>query len=220
MLYPVMPASSNRKSVALPDSHFGPVVKIAPKVRIQKTPLAMLARYNQLLLKRPILTNVISAGIVFGLGDFLAQKLFSEESEYNYKRTLRSVFFGAVVFAPIGDKWYKLLAKFGNRSTKDILARVAVDQLVFAPFVGIPLYYSVMTLLEGKPVSEVPLKLQKTWLPTVLDNWKVWPAFQCFNFWLVPVRYRLLSGNLFGVGWNCYLSFNLHKTDQAGIIGA
>lgn len=169
----------------------------------------MFHRYNQLLIKRPLLTNVVTTGFLFGTGDVLAQSLLGDK--YNLARTGRSVAFGALFFAPIGDKWYKLLAQFGSKSPASHIARVAADQLVFAPFVAIPMYFSVMTMLEGQSVDEISPKLKHNWSKTVVDNWKVWPAFQFVNFWFVPVGYRLMCGNMFAIGWNGYLSMRQHE---------
>lgn len=82
---------------------------------------------------------------------------------------------------------------------------MAVDQAVFAPFIGIPLYYLAISLMEGKGVEEVKQKLQKNWWLTLYTNWTVWPAFQAANFTFVPVAYRLMAVNVVSIGWNCYL---------------
>jgi len=191
-------------------------------------------QFNQLLLRRPFLTNMVTTGFLFGSGDYLAQTLFTkpenhEEYHYDYPRTIRAVIFGSIVFAPIGDKWYKLLGRikaptFGGgkinpnstfNKMKDTVARVGVDQLIFAPFIGIPLYYSVMTLFEFKPIETISYKLQKNWWNTLVSNWTVWPIFQWFNFYLTPVHYRLLAVNVFSIGWNCYLSYLLNNKDSS-----
>lgn len=189
---------------------------------------SFFARYNQLLKTRPLTTNMLTTGALFGTGDCLAQILFPEEgSKYDYPRTLRAVVYGTAVFAPIGDKWYKTLARLklpsqvglqGRlRAVGDTVLRVGADQLWFAPIVGIPLYYSVMTVFEQqKPLGEtIVSKLERNWWPTLRSNWAVWPAFQMVNFYLVPVLYRLLAVNVFSIGWNCYLSWLHHRKDDA-----
>lgn len=182
-------------------------------------------RYSQLLTKRPLITNIITTGFLFGSGDYLAQTLYSSSDKYDYKRTARAVFYGSIIFAPIGDKWYKFLhklnfpfpkAKIPPRAIKvlNTLTKVGVDQLVFAPFIGIPLYYSVMSILEinNNPLQVAREKLHAHWFHTLKTNWIVWPTFQLFNFALIPVQFRLLAVNVFSIGWNCYLSSILnHK---------
>ena len=47
---------------------------------------------------------------------------------------------------------------------------------------------------------------QKFW-PTLLANYKVWPAVHMVNFLVVPVHHRLLVTNSVGVFWNAYLTY-------------
>lgn len=188
-------------------------------------------KYSQLLTKSPLLTNIITTGFLFGTGDYLAQTLYPTSDRYNYHRTLRATFFGSVIFAPIGDKWYKLLHKINLPFSKShissktnavlsTLTKVAADQLIFAPFIGIPLYYTSMSILEfnQNPLSVARERLNAHWFHTLKTNWLVWPTFQLFNFTFVPVQFRLLVVNLFSIGWNCYLSSVLHHKHDNSII--
>lgn len=138
----------------------------------------------------------------------------SDHDRFDLMRTARASAYG-LLFSFIGDKWYKILAKVKfpgkplqslqlNKS-RDTVTRVAVDQLGWAP-VGIPLYYYVMTLLEGKGMNEAKEKVDTNWWPTLTTNWTVWPLFQALNFSLVPVQHRLLMVNIVSIAWNCFLS--------------
>lgn len=178
-------------------------------------------RYNQLLKQRPILTNVLTTGFLFGTGDYLAQQIsISSQNgrKYDYSRTLRAVIYGGIIFAPLADKWYKILATVKlpvpNSKLADTVLRVGLDQGVFAPFIGIPLYYSVMTLMEGGDHKTVQRKLESNWWNTLYTNWLVWPAVQGVNFGLVPVQLRLLVVNVVSIGWNCYLLMALNDAKE------
>ncbi|KAI5911515.1 Protein SYM1 [Candida parapsilosis] len=171
---------------------------------------------------RIVCANVWSTGTGFllGAGDCTAQMFFpaNPDQPYDYLRTLRAIIYGGVIFAPIGDKWYKILNtkivwRGKNERTMSTILRVAVDQLVFAPFIGIPLYYAAMTVLENrKPYLEhIMAKFETSWWITLKSNWLVWPIFQWFNFYLLPVQYRLLAVNLISIGWNTYLSYVMHN---------
>ncbi|KAG7745850.1 hypothetical protein KL912_005003 [Ogataea haglerorum] len=132
-------------------------------------------------------------------------------AEYDYPRTIRAVIYGGLVFAPIGNKLYKFMdtikfpLSWQPKRLYDTMARVSFDQLVWAP-VGIPLYYTSITFMEGYGIPEIKAKLREVYLDTLINNWKVWPLFQAFNFWFTPVRYRLLAVNIISIVWNCYLS--------------
>lgn len=161
---------------------------------------------------------MVSTGFLFGTGDCLAQQFFTKDKKYDYKRTIKAIAYGGIIFAPLGVKWYKFInyvtlpKKITTSSKVNTLFRVGLDQLGFAPFIGIPLYYSVMTLFEmsHSPISDIKKKLQDNLWDTLTTNWLVWPLFQLINFSLVPVQLRLLSVNVVSIGWNCYLSYILN----------
>lgn len=84
-----------------------------------------------------------------------------------------------------------------------ILARVALDQGVFAPvFIGV--FLSSMATLEGNPVKE---KLDKNYKTALTSNYMLWPFVQAVNFKVVPLEHRVLFVNVISIGWNCYLSY-------------
>jgi protein Mpv17 len=84
-----------------------------------------------------------------------------------------------------------------------ILARVACDQLIFAPtFIGI--FLSSMAVLEGTPPTE---KLERSYTSALTTNWMIWPFVQMVNFKLVPLHHRLLFVNVISIGWNSHLSY-------------
>jgi hypothetical protein len=189
--------------------------------------MSFFRSYQHALLTRPKLTNFFTTGFLFGSGDVFAQVLFPTEApvlnnsddskrySYDYARTLRAAFYGSFIFSFIGDKWYRILStvKFPGAALKNqklntlrnTIARTAVDQLGWAP-VGIPLYFTVMSQLEGKSYKETKIKLEENWWPTLKANWTVWPLFQLFNLGLVPVQHQLLTVNLISIAWNTYLS--------------
>lgn len=177
--------------------------------------------YKRQLVNHPFLTNAISTGLIFGAGDVLAQSILSPKpsaidnndfnNNYDYARTMRSVIYGSCVWAPIGDKWFKFLAKSINLpagysmfSTKAV--RVLVDQVTFAPL-GIPLYFSVMSFMEGLSLKEVEMKIRGHWWETLKTHWCVWPMVQLVNFNYVPVRFQLLTVNVVCVLWMTFMSF-------------
>lgn len=189
--------------------------------------MAFYSKYNHLLKTRPLATNVVSTGFLFGAGDYLAQQIglskLESVKDYNYFRTLRAVIYGSIVFAPLGDKWYKLLPrvkmpKYGHSVFANTVARVAIDQGIFAPFIGIPLYYSAMTAMEGGDGEAMKKKIKDNWWSTLTTNWMVWPAIQALNFGFVPVQLRLLVVNVVSIGWNCYLLMVMNDSIEEEMI--
>lgn len=187
---------------------------------------SLFAKYNHILATRPLITNVITTGFLFGAGDVLAQTMeqrqsISSEDDllgpsklFDYSRLSRAVIYGSIIFAPLGDRWYRLLNSVNVSLSKvaNTCARVGLDQLVFAPFIGIPLYFSAMTAMEGGDdvKRDVTKKLEANWWSTLTANWTVWPAVQAVNFTFVPVQLRLLTVNAISIVWNCYLLMQLN----------
>lgn len=48
-----------------------------------------------------------------------------------------------------------------------------------------------------------------------MANYKLWPAVQCVNFYLVPLNYQLLFLNVIAIGWTAFLSNANQKASEA-----
>lgn len=187
----------------------------------------MYTKYNQLLIKHPLITNMSSTGILFGTGDYLAQSFFldGKAENYDFARTCRAILYGGLCFAPMADKWYKTLnklklpfrtIKLSHRKAMAIntIIKVGMDQFIFTPFIAIPMYYGVMTILNQStnPWPEIKHKIYTNFWPTLTTNWMIWPLVQLLNFSIIPVRFNLLLVNIVSIVWNCYLSFVFNKS--------
>lgn len=179
--------------------------------------------YERCLKERPKTTNAVMTGTLFGVGDISAQLLFPTELQlddaraapliqFDLQRMARSVIYGSLIFSFIGDRWFRFLnnrVKFGGLRPShwsNMLLRVGVDQLGFAP-ISLTFYYMCMTLMEGGTINMGINKIKNQWWDTLVTNWAVWPAFQCFNFTFVPLQHRLLALNVVAIFWNTFLSY-------------
>lgn len=163
--------------------------------------------YNAKLAARPFLTQSVTTAVLFATGDVTAQQLVDKRGikDHDLKRTGRMALYGGCVFGPVATTWFGLLARrvvHPNRKI-EILARVACDQLAFAP-VMIGVFLSSMATMEG---TSAKARLDKSWWPALQTNWLVWPFVQMVNFGFMPLQYRLLFANIVSIGWNSYLSF-------------
>lgn len=104
----------------------------------------------------------------------------------------------AVVFGPTATKWFQFLQNHVNLSTpkQTLIARVAADQLVFAPIM-IRVLLSSLSLMEGGRPRD---KLQHTYWKVLQANWSIWPILQGVNLYFVPLQYQVLTVNLFSIG--------------------
>lgn len=186
--------------------------------------MAILSLYTNSLRKHPRITNSITTGFLFGSGDIIAQVLDTSPSKYDIRRTLRAVIYGSLIFSFVGDRWYRFLStiKFPGpplsnprlNNMRTGILKMSIDQLGFAP-IGIPLYYSIMSILENRTIEGIDQKLKDNWLPTLQANWMVWPVFQVFNLSLIPVQHQLLCVNVVSIFWNTYLSMRNAKKGDA-----
>ncbi|KAH8160927.1 hypothetical protein CIB48_g7314 [Xylaria polymorpha] len=166
----------------------------------------MLRWYQRSLTARPLLTQSITTAVLFAVGDITAQQVVEKKGfeKHEFARTGRMFAYGGVVFGPAATTWFKILSKrvvLQNKNA-ETLARVACDQLLFAPaFIGV--FLSSMAVLEGASPKE---KLEKSYWPALSTNWMIWPFVQMANFKFVPLHHRVLTVNVISIGWNCYLS--------------
>ncbi|RCK55067.1 Protein SYM1 [Candida viswanathii] len=197
-------------------------------------------RYNELLKRRPWITNSLGCGIFFTIGDYAAQSLFPKEPDLplDHKRMIRAGLYGSCFFAPISVLWHgKTLPKLKNPFINlfhrkkmeqvpamrkklhfyDSVFRMGIDQLIFPGFVWIPLYNTVMVILAGRddPFQVIQDKLYNNWWRVLSANWTVWPGFQLFNLYFIPVHLRIVALNVWATGWNTFLSF-VHNTKGHG----
>ncbi|KAK9323624.1 hypothetical protein V1517DRAFT_91964 [Lipomyces orientalis] len=168
--------------------------------------------YNARLATRPILTQCVTTAFLFGAGDVVAQTLSPDpalKGKYDYIRTGRMCFHGGVVFAPVVIQWYKLVSTrivIPGRPMLEALARMAVDQTVWAP-VGIASFYVSMGVLQLHSWDQIKEDLRTKWWRTMVGNYAVWPAVQFVNFRIVPLDYRLMFVNIVSIAWNAFLSW-------------
>jgi len=137
---------------------------------------------------------------------------------FDFERLTRFMAYGFCM-APIQFKWFRFLERcFPLTKTSAFvptMKRVAMDQLVFAPFgmsestwqrsgmykgadewvhiLGIACFFTVMTVAEGGGRRAVQNKLRDMYVPTLKANFMVWPAVQLVNFRLMPVQFQLVG---------------------------
>ncbi|PWZ03792.1 hypothetical protein BCV70DRAFT_197987 [Testicularia cyperi] len=99
----------------------------------------------------------------------------------------------------------------GKVSLRALGKRVAMDQIVFAPF-GLALFTGVMGALERQSVQGVQDKFGEMYIPALLANWQIWPLVQLVNFRYMPLKYRVPFVSTVGILWNIGLSLLSQST--------
>jgi hypothetical protein len=85
-----------------------------------------------------------------------------------------------------------------------VLAKVGLDQAINSPL-GTATFFTWTQLLRGTPERALPEIQEKLW-PTTQTGWRLWPAAQAVNFFMVPVQYRIVFINLVAIVWTTILS--------------
>eukprot|EP01137_Pigoraptor_chileana_P030047 Opistho-2@16118 len=167
--------------------------------------------YNAALEKRPIPTKAVTSGVLFALGDVIAQKLSTEDSEFDFKRLARASAYGFAILGPLSHYHFNLLhwivvTRLGIRGAAMPFAKVALEQFGYwSPFI-LSVYITSMGLMEGLSVTEATRRLRERFWPTMKANWVVWPAVGIINFRFVPVAHQLNFVLIVSLGWAAYLS--------------
>ncbi|KAL4855073.1 PXMP2/4 family protein 2 [Chlorella vulgaris] len=170
---------------------------------------SLWAAYLGLLERKPLATKALTAALLNGLGDAIAQKKFEKTETFDWKRFGIFTFLGLVLIGPALHYWYGSLGslvKVGGNTGAAL--RMVVDQLCFAPLFISAIVSSIMTL-EGKG-PEVPGRLRRDLLDIMKSNWLLWVPFQFVNFRFVPPQLQVLMANGVALIWNVYMSWKSH----------
>ena len=220
--------------------------------------LSPWAWYSRCLQEHPIKTKLLTSSFLMGSGDVACQALTRHEKQqeaeasgepgaaaahapapYDWHRTRKFAFLGAVLIGPALHHWYSFLIRtFPAQTTAGALKRLALDQALFAP-TFIPLFFGGLQFLDGNfDLGQIRRKLEADYVDTLIANWMVWyvllrsvpksrssvclthppthtshdrvPAM-LVNFRFVPPHAQVLFSNTIGFGWNIFLSAVSHK---------
>ncbi|XP_071720949.1 uncharacterized protein [Rutidosis leptorrhynchoides] len=193
--------------------------------------------YQNCLSVHPIKTQVISSGIIWGLGDIAAQtvthstalhykkpNLISEDDKelcINWRRVATTTLFGMAFVGPVGHFWYegldrflKLKLQYQPKSIRFVATKVALDGIIFGP-VDLFVFFSYMGFASGKSFNQVKEDVKRDFLPALFLEGGIWPIVQVANFRFIPVKYQLLYVNSFCLLDSCFLSWLEQQQDAA-----
>uniref|UniRef100_A0A0N5AVJ5 Mitochondrial inner membrane protein Mpv17 n=1 Tax=Syphacia muris TaxID=451379 RepID=A0A0N5AVJ5_9BILA len=155
----------------------------------------------------------VTSGLLGGSGDFIAQKFVEKKSwkEYDFIRTGRFTLLTGVYIAPILVGWFRVLERVRGSAKIVPLKRLIIDQTTFAPFFLGTILFTLRSL-EGKRPSEAWTQVKQDYLPILKFNLAFWPPVQLFNFYLMPLNFRVIIVQLASLIWNTYVSFKTQKS--------
>ena len=178
------------------------------------TPLASFAKfYVNSLSSSPILTKSITAGCMFTLSDYLAQKV--EKTKLNPTRLWTAGAVGLFYFGPAAHAWYEMIFRIlpgtGMIST---LQKAALGQLIFGPsftciFFATSLWQSGQFTL-GNWLRKIRQDLPGAWLAGA----GFWPLVDFVSYSMIAPQWIPLFVNLCSLVWTVYLSLVANKSSE------
>lgn len=197
-------------------------INLARQVRVPG-PAQLWSKYNRALASNPIATKAFTSVVAGVIGDFVAQWAARKSGpqsagRYDYRRTLRMGCFG-LVGGPVGHYWYQFLDRNMFRraptSPAAIVAKVALDQFVFAPLSTF-VFYAYLTAAAGEPEKYIDTIRDKYWL-SLSAGWKLWIPAHVVNFAFVPPSQRILYANVMSVVGTFILSRIANERQVPGL---
>ncbi|KAJ8940165.1 hypothetical protein NQ318_019374 [Aromia moschata] len=153
-----------------------------------------------------------ASGLIMGMGDLTAQT--SEKQSLKQLDLLRTSHFfglGLTLVGPASSRWYKILSKtFGEEGSSVALKKVAADQLIFAP-VFMVIFMIALNGLRGKDWEHIRKELNAKYFDLLINNYKIWPAVQLINFYMIPLNYQILFVQSVALFWNVFVSWKLEQ---------
>jgi protein Mpv17 len=182
----------------------------SPKFAMITTSLASFGKiYSQQLEQRPIATKSVTAGLIFGLSDYLAQRIERTEKKekLNLTRMLASTLVGLLYFGPAAHYWYELIfALLPGTGLISTLQKAFWGQALFGPaftciFFAAGLLQSG-TFSFGSLWAKIRSDLPGAWLAGA----GFWPLVDIISFSVVPIKWIPLFVNFCSLLWTIYLS--------------
>ncbi|KAL3282232.1 hypothetical protein HHI36_005426 [Cryptolaemus montrouzieri] len=174
--------------------------------------------YNRFLQKFPMCMQCLQTGILVGTGDALCQSIIEDTSilDFNLRRASEFFSIGTFVIGPPKVLWLRSLATYikGQNGISVVIKKVILDQLIFAPF-GLILFLVSLGIVQGKHPTEIKQVLRDDYAEILIANYKVWPAIQLVNFYLIPLQHQVLFIQTIAIIWNTYLSWKTHSEKRS-----
>jgi protein Mpv17 len=170
---------------------------------------AAFSWYNRRLIDKPILTKAITSFCTFGTGDLISQYLeyySSGKKKFNFRRFITQASFGFMIAPYFHLQFCKIMPYLFPPGRFSVLKNIVYDQTIGAT-IFTSSFFTYLDMMSGKSFPEAINELKLKLLPTIYDNWKVWPFLMAINFSMVPIQFRVLFSNICGMFWVAYLSY-------------
>ncbi|XP_070505915.1 mpv17-like protein 2 [Chironomus tepperi] len=161
-------------------------------------------------------TNCLISVSLSSVGDIIEQNLeiYRKEIEkYDIIRS-RNMAASGLTVGVFCHFWYKVLDnRLPGRTFKIVVKKVLVDQMIASPIV-ISLFFVTLGLMKRESMNETMIEIREKFLRLYKAEWVVWPTAQVVNFWILPLKYRVLYDNTISLGYDVYTSMVINEPIQ------
>lgn len=160
---------------------------------------------NRLLKKHLLLTNAAFSTVMGVAGDLVQQHYEILTDKEDHWKPVRTIHMGAAGLTTgiVSHYWYILIDIIIPGSTvKAVVKKVLYDQILFSP-VNLGVYFGTVAIFEGS-IEQLKEELLEKGSKIYIAEWIIWPPAQFINFYLLPLRYRLIFDNFISFGFDIY----------------
>ncbi|XP_020229353.1 protein SYM1 [Cajanus cajan] len=174
--------------------------------------------YEQALKSNPVLAKMAISGIVYSIGDWIAQCYEGKPIfEFDRARLLRSGLAGFTLHGSLSHYYYQICeALFPFQEWWVVPAKVAFDQTVWSAIWN-SIYFVVLGLLRFESLTNIYGELKSTFFPLLTAGWKLWPFAHLITYGVVPVEQRLLWVDCVELIWVTILSTYSNEKSETRI---
>uniref|UniRef100_A0A2P2K0I4 Peroxisomal membrane protein PMP22 n=1 Tax=Rhizophora mucronata TaxID=61149 RepID=A0A2P2K0I4_RHIMU len=164
-------------------------------------------KYLIQLQAHPLRTKAITAGVLAGFSDAVAQKI-SGIKKLQLRRLLLIMLYGFAYGGPFGHFLHKLMDIIFKKKKDNttIAKKVLLEQLTSSPWNNLffLMYYGLV--VEGRQWDLVKSKVKKDYPTVQLTAWKFWPIVAWVNYQYVPLQFRVLFHSFVASCWGIFLN--------------
>lgn len=174
--------------------------------------------YEQALKANPVLSKMAISGIVYSIGDWIAQCYEGKPIfEFDRTRTFRSGLVGFTLHGSLSHYYYQFCeALFPFEDWWVVPAKVAFDQTVWAAIWN-SIYYVALGLLRFESPDNIFRELKATFWLMLTAGWKLWPFAHLITYGVIPLEQRLLWVDCVELIWVTILSTYSNEKSEARI---
>lgn len=163
--------------------------------------------YAESLSKRPIFTKSVTAGIIFALSDYIAQRSSSSEATPTDRtRLVVSAAVGLFYFGPAAHYWYNWMFRlFPETNLPSTLSKAAMGQTLFGPTFTCIFFATGLWQVGQLTWKNYAQKIRRDFPKTWIAGAGFWITVDLISYSYVPVPYIPLFVNVASLIWTTYL---------------